>query len=61
MAARGVGIYGVIAYGVRQRRREIGIRLALGAPRGRVMAMVLSDGLKLVGIGIVLGWSGRSC
>jgi predicted permease len=53
-----VGIYGVVAYGVQQRRREIGIRLALGATRERVLTMVLSDGLRLVIIGIVLGLLG---
>jgi putative ABC transport system permease protein len=53
-----VGIYGVVAYGVQQRRREIGIRLALGATRERVLTMVLSDGLRLVAVGIVLGLFG---
>jgi ABC-type antimicrobial peptide transport system permease subunit len=50
-----VGIYGVIAYGVRLRRQEIGIRLALGASRQRVLAMVLSDGLRLVMTGVAVG------
>jgi putative ABC transport system permease protein len=55
MALALAGIYGVIAYGVQQRRREIGIRLALGASRERVLAMVLKDGLRLAAIGAVLG------
>ena len=53
-----VGIYGVIAYGVQQRRREIGIRLALGASSPRVVRMVLSEGLYLVAVGVGLGMAG---
>ena len=50
-----VGVYGVMAYGVEQRRREIGIRLALGASRERVLAMILSDGMRMVVGGVALG------
>jgi putative ABC transport system permease protein len=50
-----VGIYSVIAYGVTQRRPEIGIRLALGAPTRSVVAMVLRAGMTPVVIGIVTG------
>ncbi len=50
-----VGIYGVISYSVSQRTREIGIRLALGAPRTTLQAMIVRHGLLLAGIGVVLG------
>jgi len=50
-----VGIYGVIAYGVSRETREIGIRVALGAGRSRVLAMVLKRGGILVVIGVAIG------
>jgi putative ABC transport system permease protein len=50
-----VGIYGVISYSVLQRTREIGIRLALGAPRTALQAMIVRHGLFVAGIGVVLG------
>ena len=50
-----IGSYGVLSYMVTERRREIGIRMALGADRGSVMRMVLSQGWRLTLIGVVAG------
>ena len=50
-----VGLYGVIAYSVRSRVREIGIRMALGAPAGRVSRMVTRQGMILIGVGVAAG------
>ena len=54
----GVGIYGVIAFLVATRTREIGVRMALGARRADVMRLVLGHGLKLVLAGVAVGWIG---
>jgi ABC-type lipoprotein release transport system permease subunit len=50
-----VGLYGVMAYSVAQRTREIGIRMALGAQPRDLLGTVFSQGLRLVGIGVALG------
>jgi ABC-type antimicrobial peptide transport system permease subunit len=50
-----VGIYGVISYSVAQRMRELGVRVALGAQRGDIMALILRDGTVLAVAGIAIG------
>jgi putative ABC transport system permease protein len=53
-----MGIYGVMSYAVAQRAREIGIRAALGAEPGRLFREVVSEGLRVVGLGALLGLAG---
>jgi predicted permease len=64
LALAGIGLYSMIAYGVAQRRREIGVRIALGASRANVVRLVVRGGLRLVVLGVVLGgaislWAGK--
>ncbi|MGD8697769.1 MAG: ABC transporter permease [Gemmatimonadales bacterium] len=51
-----VGLFGLLSYGVAQRRREIGVRIALGANRLDINRLVVSRGLRLTAAGLVIGW-----
>jgi predicted permease len=50
-----IGLYGILAYSVHQRRREIGLRMALGATQGTVLGLILKEGMSLVLAGVAIG------
>jgi putative ABC transport system permease protein len=55
LAIGSIGIYGVVSCSVRRRTHEIGIRMALGAGQGRILSMVLRNGMKLIAAGVAIG------
>jgi predicted permease len=58
LALSAVGIYGVLAYSVAQRTREIGLRQALGARQGSILSLVVGQAMKMAAVGVVLGLAG---
>jgi ABC-type antimicrobial peptide transport system permease subunit len=52
-----IGLYGILAYAANQRRREIGLRIAMGASGARVLRLVLGQGMSLVLVGIAIGFA----
>jgi predicted permease len=50
-----IGLYGVLTYSVTQRRREIGVRIAIGAQTSNIVRLVMSQGFKIVGLGLAIG------
>jgi ABC-type antimicrobial peptide transport system permease subunit len=58
LAFTAIGVYGIVAYSVEQRVREIGVRMALGAQRTDVLRVVLQRGLSLVAAGVATGIAG---
>jgi putative ABC transport system permease protein len=61
MLLAGLGIFGVMGFSVAQRTSELGLRIALGAQPGNIMGLVLKQGMKLAGLGVVLGLAGAVC
>jgi ABC-type antimicrobial peptide transport system permease subunit len=53
-----IGTYGVLSYMVTERRREIGIRVALGATRSHVLTQIMKQGLQVTALGVIIGLAG---
>jgi putative ABC transport system permease protein len=53
-----IGLYGILAYSVTNRDRDIGIRAAIGADRGQILRLVVFEGFRLIGIGLLIGIAG---
>src|SRR5258708_21656855 len=53
----GIGLYGILAYSVNQRKREMGLRMALGASRQSVLGLILKQGMSLVLTGVLIGFA----
>jgi putative ABC transport system permease protein len=57
LALASIGLYGIMAYSVNQRKREIGLRMAIGAARANVLRLILRQGMSLVIQGVVIGFA----